>query len=102
MVDCMELKCARIRHRKSSAHMGRVIGKSEAAWTKRERGELRVSLDEVALISKELDLDESEFCTIFFDGKLPFRRNNSVSSDTAIMPERSGKINGETSNNSRV
>ncbi len=73
-MDCMELKCARIRRKKSSARMGRVIGKSEAAWTKRERGELRVSLDEVIPISKELDLDEKEFCAIFFDGKLPFRR----------------------------
>ncbi len=65
MVDCMELKCARIRRKKSSAHMGRVIGKSEASWTKRERGELRVSLDEVIPISKDLDLDEREFCAIF-------------------------------------
>jgi len=96
----MELKCARIRHRKSSAHMGRVIGKSEAAWTKRERGELRVSLDEVALISKELDLDEREFCTIFFDGQLPFRRKYYAFSDVAIMTEGSDKINAQKSDES--
>ncbi len=89
MVDCMELKCARIRRKKSSAHMGCVIGKSEASWTKRERGELRVSLDEVIPISEELDLDEKEFCAIFFDGKLPFRRNGYSVSDIAIIPEGS-------------
>lgn len=100
-MDGLELKCARIRRGKSSAHMGRVIGQSEASWTKRERGVVQVSLKEVPLISKELDLDEREFVDIFFDGKLPFRSLSRASSTTDIVAEGSETINGKESNESR-
>ena len=73
-MNCTELKCARIRHKKSTGEMAQVIGKSDSAWNQRERGETEVSLKEVGLISRELQLTEREFIAIFFDGILPFRK----------------------------
>lgn len=73
-MDCTELKCARIRRKKSTSEMAHAIGKSDAAWNQRERGETAVALDEVAPISRELGLTEDEFIAIFFDGNLPFRK----------------------------
>lgn len=74
-MDCTELKCARIRRRKSTSEMANAIGKSDSAWNQRERGETAVALEEVAPISRELDLSEDEFIAIFFDGNLPYRKN---------------------------
>lgn len=73
-MDCTELKCARIRRKKSTADMARLIGKSDAAWNQRERGETEVSLKEAGDIGRELDLTEGEFIAIFFDGELPYRK----------------------------
>ena len=69
-----ELKCARVRLKISTTHMAQVIGKSDASWNQRERGDTEVKLIEVAPISRELKLTEQQFADIFFDGNLPFRK----------------------------
>lgn len=74
MMDCTELKCARIRRRKSTTEMANAIGKSDSAWNQRERGETAIPLEEVAPICNELSLTEDEVISIFFDGILPFRK----------------------------
>lgn len=74
-MNCTELKCARIRRKKSTTEMARAIGRSDSAWNQRERGETAVSLEEAGIIVKELCLSVEEFVTIFFDGDLPFRNN---------------------------
>lgn len=68
----MELKVARIRRGKTKGDMARLFGITDAAWTKREQGQTRMSVDEAVKISRFLGLSESEFVTIFFDGVLPF------------------------------
>lgn len=73
-MDCIELKFARVRRKKSTADMAKAIGKSDSAWNQRERGDTAVSLREVSVISSELALSEQEFANIFFDGNLPFRK----------------------------
>ena len=73
-MDCTELKCARIRRGKSTSEMARAIGKSDASWGQKERGDVSVSLEEAGVIGKELGLTEREFIDIFFDGILPFRK----------------------------
>lgn len=73
-MNCTELRCARIRRHKSTSEMAKLIGKSDAAWNMRERGDVAVSLDESVIIGKALELTEEEFSTIFFDGELPFRK----------------------------
>ena len=71
----VELKFARMRRRKSATDMGRVINRTSAAWNNRERGEVDISVQESAEISRDLDLSEKEFFDIFYDGKFPFRKN---------------------------
>ncbi len=73
-MDCTELKCARIRRGKSTSQMAQAIGKSDASWGMKERGEVSISLDEAGVIGRELALTEQEFIAIFFDGNLPFRK----------------------------
>ena len=73
-MNCTELKCARIKRNIRTSQMAKVIGKSDAAWNMRERGDTSISLKEVAPISRQLDLSEQEFADIFFDGELPFRK----------------------------
>ncbi len=75
MVNCTELKCARIRRKKSTTEMAKAIGKSDSAWNQRERGETAVSLEESGIIGRELRLTAEEFFAIFFDGNLPFRNH---------------------------
>jgi hypothetical protein len=54
--------------------MAQAIGKSDASWGMKERGEVSISLDEAGVIGRELALTEQEFIAIFFDGNLPFRK----------------------------
>ena len=73
----VELKLARIRRRRSVRSMSRLVGVSDSAWNSRERGETKVSIQESAIISNDLELTEKEFIDIFYDGKLPFRKDES-------------------------
>lgn len=73
-MNAIELKCARIRHRKSTKEMAQVIGKSVGAYTLRERGVSPVTLEEACLLGPALGLSEKEFLTIFCDGIVPYRK----------------------------
>lgn len=69
-----ELKCARIRRNKTTSEMAKLIGKSSNSWNQKERGRTSATLEEACIIGQALSLTETEFCAIFFDGKLPFRK----------------------------
>ena len=60
-----ELKCARIRRNKTTSEMASLIGVS---------GKTSATLEEACIIGQALSLTETEFCAIFFDGILPFRK----------------------------
>ena len=70
-MDRLELEFARKRKNKSRADMAAAIGKSEAAYSKKERGDFRFTDEEKVILTKELDLTGEQFNAIFFDGKLP-------------------------------
>jgi len=55
--------------------MAKAIGKHESTWAMKERGEIAISLEEAAIIGRELNLTEQEFIAIFFDTILPFRND---------------------------
>ena len=54
--------------------MAKLIGKSSNSWNQKERGRTSATLEEACIIGQALSLTETEFCAIFFDGKLPFRK----------------------------
>ncbi len=70
----LRLKSVRIARGLTSKKMAEEIGRCEASWNQRERGEKIPNLHEVAVITKVLDLNEQEFLDIFFDSNLPYRK----------------------------
>lgn len=73
-MDAMELKIARVRKKKSAKDLAFAIGKSTASYNKKERGEVRFSSDEIATVTKELELTPEQVNAIFFDNNLPIRQ----------------------------
>lgn len=72
-MDGLALEFARRRKKKSKEDMAAAIGKSVVSYSKKERGEVKFSDEEKAIISRELDLTGEQFNAIFFDGNLPFQ-----------------------------
>lgn len=67
-----ELKAERIRQDKNVNYMAKVIGKSNDAYSKKERGEVKFDPDEMVAIQNDLRLSPALFNAIFFDSKLLF------------------------------
>lgn len=85
----IELKCARIRHGKTTREMAAAIGNSMAAYNLRERGVCPVTLEDAKRLGPALDLSKEEFFLIFFDGVVPYRKNEEDCSSDAgtIVPQ---------------
>ena len=67
-----ELRAERIRQNKSIGYMAKIIKRSNDAYAKKERGEVKFTADEIAAISNELLLSPAKMNLIFFDGSLLF------------------------------
>lgn len=78
-MNCLRLKTARISRGVTSKAMANAIGRCEAAWNQRERGEKIPDVKEVAIITTVLGLTVQEFFDIFFDNDLLFRNNDECS-----------------------
>ena len=74
-MNTAELKAERIRQGKDTEYMGKLIEKTTDAYAKKERGDVRFSLDEAAVVANDLGLDFDQFNGIFYDGKLPFSKS---------------------------
>lgn len=76
-----ELKAERVRQGKSVKYMAQVIEKSDDAYAKKERGDVKFSPDEMVAICNDLCLSPERFNAIFFDSELPFSKfpNTTVS-----------------------
>ena len=72
-MDNLRLEYARKKQNKSRSHMGILIGKCEQTYAKKERGEVKFTPEEIAVVSKELEFTRDEVSDIFFDGNLPKR-----------------------------
>ncbi|MCI9507967.1 MAG: helix-turn-helix domain-containing protein [Oscillospiraceae bacterium] len=79
----IELKCARIRHGKTTREMAEAIGNSMAAYNLRERGVCPVTLEDARRLGPALGLSKEEFFTIFFDGDVPYREETEDDSSDA-------------------
>lgn len=73
-MNAIELRCARLRHRKSANEMAKAIGKSVNTYNLKECGKRTVTLTEACVLSNALGLSEDEFVTVFFDGIVPYRK----------------------------
>ena len=79
----IELKCARIRHGKTTREMAEATGNSMAAYNLRERGVCPVTLEDARRLGPALGLSKEEFFTIFFDGDVPYREETEDDSSDA-------------------
>ena len=71
-MNTSELRAERIRQGKSVDYMAEVIGKTNDTYSKKERGYVKFSPEEMVAISNDLLLTPAMFNLIFFDSKLPF------------------------------
>ena len=69
-----ELRAERIRQEKNVKYMAMVIGKSEDAYAKKERGAVKFDPSEMIAIQNDLHLSPALFNAIFFDSKLLFSK----------------------------
>ncbi len=67
-----ELRAVRVSQGKNAAYMSAVIGKTVDNYSKKERGQVKFTPDEISLITNDLNLTPAKFNAIFFDSKLPF------------------------------
>ena len=74
-MNTAELRAERIRQGKDKEYMGKLIEKTTDAYAKKERGEVKFTLEETAVVANDLALDFDLFNCIFFDGKLPFSKS---------------------------
>ena len=77
-VNTNKLKAERIGQGKSVQYMSDVINKTYDAYARKERGDVKFTTEEMALIANDLSLSPTSFNEIFFDSKLPF--GNSIRS----------------------
>lgn len=76
-MNTSELKSKRIAQNKDVPYMASVIGKSNDAYAKKERGVVKFTPDEMAAVTNDLCLSPAEFNTIFFDSQLLFGKSMS-------------------------
>lgn len=71
-MNTSELKAERIRQGKNTKYMAKVIGKSDDAYLKKERGTVKFDATEMIAIQNDLQLSPALFNAIFFDSRLLF------------------------------
>ena len=71
-MDSATLKYVRESQGKDRKHMADIIGKEPDTYSKKERGEVKFSPEEICAITVDLNLSLYLFNVIFFDSNLPF------------------------------
>lgn len=70
-MNSSKLKGIRVEKGKTQKNMAESIGKSLVTYSKKERGEVEFSNEEVGIVAKVLDLTSDQVNAIFFDDNLP-------------------------------
>ena len=72
-MNAIELKVARTRKGFTQEYVASSLGISTVAYSKKERGESGFSPEQIKAVAKvlEMDQDQDQVNTIFFDGQLP-------------------------------
>lgn len=78
-MNAIELKVARTRKGFTQEYVASCLGISTVGYSKKERGESRFSPEQITAVARvlEMDQDQDQVNTIFFDGQLP--KSNSSS-----------------------
>lgn len=71
-MNTSELRAERVRQRKNVEYMAKVIGKSNDAYAKKERGLVKFTPEEIIAVSNDLLLSPEKLNLIFFDSNLLF------------------------------
>lgn len=95
------LKEARVRAGYSVEGVATVLGIPANAYSQREKGRVKISLEQCCKLSKLYRLSLQEFNDIFFRSILPYR-NSDLLSYNNIIPQEGAGINAEASNNSSI
>lgn len=95
------LKEARLRSGYSEEEAAEALGIKPSAYRSREKGSVRISLDQCYTLSKLYRLSLQEFNDIFFRSGLPFRKDD-LEPYKYIIPQEGAEINAEASNNSSL
>lgn len=69
-MNSRELKAQMIRKAKSTDDLCAAIGISRSAWFRKIGGDSQFTQGEIAMIRRELDLDDRQTVIIFFDGEV--------------------------------
>lgn len=99
--EAFPLKAARERAGYSEAEAALALGIPKSAYVQREKGRVRISLEQSYKLSKLYGLTLAEFNDVFFRSGLPFRNGDAVPY-TRIIPQEAGGINAEKGYESRV
>lgn len=70
-MNSSKLKGIRVEKGKTQKNMAELIGKSLVTYSKKERGEVEFSNEEMNIVAKVLDLTSDQVNAIFFDDNLP-------------------------------
>lgn len=73
------------------------LGIGVDCYIKREKGRVRITLEQCAAISKMCGLSLDEFNDVFFRSKLPYRKEDLLDYKP-IVPQKGGEVNAETGN----
>lgn len=65
-----ELKVQMIRKRKTADQLCAALGISKTAWYRKTQGASQFNQGEISGLRRELELDDQQVITIFFDGEV--------------------------------
>ncbi len=95
------LKEARLRAGYTEEAAARELNIPTSAYKQREKGRVKISLEQCFTLSRFYRLSLQEFNDIFFRSGLPFR-NSDLVPYKYIIPQKGVGINAEASNNSSL
>jgi DNA-binding XRE family transcriptional regulator len=93
------LKEARQRAGYTASAVASYLGMTEKSYLQREKGGVRITLEQCYKLSKLFGLSLSEFNDVFFRSQLPFGKEDLISY-TLSIPQKVGEINAKKSDES--
>ena len=72
-MDKLKLQYKRKKKGRTCKDMGKLIGRSDITYRKKEAGEIKFTPEEIVIVSQDIELTRDEISQIFFDGNLPDR-----------------------------
>lgn len=99
--EAFPLKVARMRSGYTEQEIADTLGIPLTAYRHREKGRVRISLEQCYTLSQLYRLSLMEFNDIFFRSELPFRKDEFFSCNNSIS-QKAGMINAKKSDESSI